>query len=97
MTSRPVTAEELSETVVAAGHREGWRVREDGPGKIVAEKRVRNHRALVAIDYDAAGYAITLLEADDLLYDGTYIHAAYNRWIEALEESIRQELRFRYP
>lgn len=96
LTGRPVTMAELAEAIWAAARREGWRVREDAPGKALAEKRLRTHRALVAIDYDTTGYSIRLLEADNLLYDGKRIHAAYNHWIEALQESIRQELQFRY-
>ena len=92
-----VTMAELSEAIWSASRREGWRVREVQPGRAHAEKTLRTHRALVAIDYDTSGYSITLLEADNLLYDGHGIHKAYNQWVAALEKSIQDELRFRYP
>ena len=92
-----VTMKDLSEVVWSAARREGWRVREVQPGQAHAEKTLRTHRALVAIDYDTQGFAITLLEADNLLYDGQSIHKAYNVWVTALEKSIEDELRFRYP
>lgn len=92
-----VTMAELSEVIWSASRREGWRVREVQPGRAHAEKTLRTHRALVAIDYDTSGFSITLLEADNLLYDGRGIHKAYNQWAMALEKSIQDELRFRYP
>ena len=90
------TPAELSEAIWAAGRREGWRVREVEPGKLRAEKTVRTHRALVDIDYDATAFSITLVEANDLLYDGTSIHKTYNVWVAQLEKSIQDEIRFRY-
>ena len=92
-----VTTTELSEVIWSGARREGWRVREVQPGRAHAEKTLRTHRALVAIDYDTQGFAITLLEADNLLYDGQDVHKAYNLWAAALEKSIEDELRFRYP
>jgi hypothetical protein len=91
-----VRMEEISSAIWAAGRREGWRVRDVGPGELRAEKSLRTHRALIAITYDGQGYGIRLLEADDLLYDGRMIHKTYNEWIEALERSIRDEMRFRH-
>jgi hypothetical protein len=91
------TMAQVSDAIWAAGRREGWRVREVSPGQVNAEKAVRTHRALVRIDYDTRGFGITLLEADNLLYDGTHIHKAYNLWVQQLEKSIQDELRFRYP
>jgi photosystem II stability/assembly factor-like uncharacterized protein len=91
------TMADLSEAMWAAGRREGWRVREVESGKILAEKTLRTHRALVEIDYDRQGFSMRLIEADNLLYDGHDIHKAYNLWAAALEKSIEDELRFRYP
>ena len=95
--SPTITQQEVSETIWAAGRREGWRVLEVAPGKLRAEKSLRTHRALVEIDYDTTGYSITLIESDNLLYDGHRIHKTYNLWIEKLQASIEQEFRFRSP
>ena len=92
----PVTDKEVSEAIGAAGRREGWRVREVAPGQIKAEKTVRTHRAMVRINYDTTGYSITLVEADNLLFDGTSIHKTYNLWVQQLDKSIQDELRFRF-
>ena len=90
------TMKQVSEAIWAAGRREGWRVREVTPGQINAEKSVRTHRALVRIDYDVNGFDITLVEADNLLYDGTSVHGTYNLWAKQLEKSIQDGLRFRF-
>jgi len=90
------TMEAVGEAIWAAGRREGWRVREVSPGDVRAEKSVRTHRALVRIDYDTQGYAITLLEADGLQYDGHHIHKAYNQWVEQLDKAIKDEMQFRF-
>jgi len=92
-----VTAAEVSEAIVEGGRRAGWRVREVSPGSLRAEKTLRTHRALVAIDHDIVGFSITLLEADNLLYDGSRVHEAYNAWAKELEKAIQDELRFRFP
>jgi hypothetical protein len=91
-----VRMDEIQSAIWAAGRREGWNVRTMATGELRAEKSLRTHRAVIAITYDPQGYSIRLLEAEDLLYDGRMIHKAYNEWIEALERSIRNELRFRY-
>jgi hypothetical protein len=96
--AKPVEAApaNVGEAIWAAGRAEGWRVREVGPGELRAEKSLRTHRALVAIRYDAGGFGITLLEADDLMYDGRRVHEAYNEWVDQLEKRIQQEVRFRF-
>ena len=91
-----VTPKDVSEAIFAAGRREGWRVREVTPGQINAEKTVRTHRAFVRIDYDTTGFSVTLVEAENLLFDGTRIHKTYNLWVQQLEKSIQDELRFRF-
>jgi hypothetical protein len=92
----PAEMAKISEAIWAAGRREGWRVRELGPGEIRAEKSVRNHRALVTIQYDTAGFDVRLVEAEGLLYDGRYVHKVCNEWIEQLAASIQDEVRFRF-
>lgn len=92
-----ISMQEMQEALVAGGHRAGWRMREVAPGQMRAEKMVGHHRALTDVTYDTAGYSVTLVSADNLLYDGRYVHAAYNRWVKQLQKSIDDEMRFRYP
>lgn len=95
-TPAPVTMQDMTDAIWAGGRREGWRMREVAPGQMRAEKQVRTHRAESQIDYDPAGFSITLLNADNLLYDGTTIHKTYNLWVTQLEKSIQDEIRFRF-
>lgn len=92
-----LTMADMTEVLVDAGERAGWRMRTAGPGRMRAEKVVRVHRAVTEIGYDERGYSITLLQADNLLYDGEKVHKVYNDWIEELQKSIDDEVRFRYP
>jgi hypothetical protein len=92
-----ISASEMSQVLIDAGERAGWRLREAGPGRIRAEKQIRSHRALSEIRYDTSGYSVTLLQADNLLYDGAKVHKIYNVWVEGLQKSIEDEIRFRYP
>jgi hypothetical protein len=95
--SRELTTKEMGDAILAGADRANWRVREVGPGQMRAEKTFNQHRALSDITYDGASYSITLLSADNLLYDGTRIHKIYNEWVEQLQKGIDDELRFRYP
>jgi hypothetical protein len=95
-TPAPVTMQEMTDAIWAAGRREGWRMREVAPGQMRAEKQVRDHRAVSQIDYDTAGFSITLVSADNLLHQGNTIHKTYNLWVEQLEKSIKDEIQFRF-
>jgi hypothetical protein len=94
---RDLTSTEMADAIAAGAERASWRVREIGPGQMRAEKTFNRHRALSDISYDGASYSVTLLSADNLLYDGVKIHKIYNRWVEQLQKGIADELRFRYP
>jgi hypothetical protein len=91
-----VTTEQLAEAIWAAARREGWRTRDVSPGRTLVEKVVRRHRALTEITYDSTGFGLRLLEAENLLHDGSKVHATYNLWATALEKSIQSEIRFRF-
>ena len=91
-----VTMQEMQDALAAGGQRAGWRMRELSPGQMRAEKIVNQHRALSEITYDTAGYSITLLAADNLLYNGRRVHKVYNNWVKELQKSIDDEMRFRY-
>jgi hypothetical protein len=88
--------EGMSEAITAGAERARWRVREVAPGQMRAERTLNQHRALSEITYDGTGYSVTLLSADNLLYDGSRVHKVYNDWVEELQKGIEDELRFRY-
>jgi hypothetical protein len=91
--SGQVSAAEVRGAIVDALHDKGWTVKQDDPGKILAEILVRErHRADIRIDYSATQYSITYMDSDKLLYDGTNIHKNYNKWIMDLQEEINLRL-----
>lgn len=90
--SGPVSAAQVHDAIVGALTDKGWTVREDNPGKILAEIMVRTHKADIAIDYSSTQYSITYQDSEDLLYDGSTIHRNYNKWIKLLEEQINVRL-----
>ena len=85
----------MAQVLTLGAERCGWRVRDAGPGRLRGEKIVSDHRAVSEIAYDSTGYSITLLQADNLLFDGRQVHKAYNGWVEKLQKCIEDELRFR--
>ena len=90
--SGQLSAAQVRGAIIEALHDKGWIVREDNPGKIVADILVRTHRAGVAIDYSPTQYSISYKDSENLLYDGSEIHRNYNKWIMLLERQINQGL-----
>jgi hypothetical protein len=91
-----VTLEQVSQAIIGGCDRAGWRAREVAPGVVRAEKVFNQHRAMSEITYDTTSYSITLLTADNLLFDGRRVHKRYNQWADELEKSINDEMRFRF-
>ena len=90
--SGQLDAAEVRSAIIQALNDKGWIVKEDAPGRILAEVLVRTHRADVAIDYSATQYSISYQNSDNLLYDGSNIHRNYNKWIMLLQEQINRRL-----
>ena len=93
----PVTAgrsvQQVEQAIMAAGNSLGWRMQAQGPGKIQGTINLRDHRAVVDIDYSARAYSIRHKESSaSLQYDGSWIHKNYNGWIENLDRAIRNRL-----
>jgi hypothetical protein len=90
--SGQLDAAEVRSAIIQALNDKGWIVKENAPGRILAEVLVRTHRADVAIDYSATQYSISYQNSDNLLYDGSNIHRNYNKWIMLLQEQINRRL-----
>jgi hypothetical protein len=83
---------QVRSAIIAALQGNGWIVKQDNPGKIVAEILVRSHMAEVELDYSTTQYSITYKDSDNLLYNGSTIHRNYNTWIVRLQRQIDQHL-----
>ena len=90
--SGEATSAEVRGAIVDALTDKGWAIKQDDPGRILAEVNVRNHRADIAIDYSATQYSITYQDSENLLHDGSMIHRNYNKWVMLLEREINQRL-----
>lgn len=84
-----LSAQQLEQAIVAAGDALGWQMRPTGPGRIEGTLLLRDHRAVVDINYSPRAYSIRYKDSSNLHYDGGTIHRNYNRWIENLDRAIR--------
>jgi len=78
----------------AAGTSLGWRISKVKPGVAQGKIALRDHMAVVRIDYSNSYYAIRYIRSQNLKYDpnkGT-IHKNYNGWIHNLENAIDSHL-----
>ena len=63
-----------------------------GSGQDRGTLLLRDHRAVVDIDYTPRTYSIRYKDSSSLDYDGSSIHKNYNGWIENLDRAIRNRL-----
>jgi hypothetical protein len=91
---KPTTADDVRGAIRRAGAALGWRMKDEGPGRMTGTLLLRQHVATVGIDYDATKYSIQYQDSTNLRYDaakGT-IHRNYNSWIQNLDKGIQREL-----
>jgi len=73
-----------------------WIVSEDRPGAIKATLLVREHKARIAIDWNAKDIRISYIDSENLNYTEKngqkLIHQNYNSWINNLVVDISGEL-----
>ena len=86
------TADDVRQAIVRAGAQLGWAMKPDRPGHILGTLTLRQHVAVVDIDYTPKSYSIKYKDSTNLNYDGTSIHRNYNGWIQNLDKAIRTQL-----
>jgi len=69
-----------------------WQLEDNRPGVILASVSPRTHYLRVAIRYDSNRVRVEIDGAENMKYDGSFIHGKAIRWIGNLEESIRSGL-----
>jgi hypothetical protein len=94
VTSKSATVQDVEKAISRAGATMGWQMAPQGPGKMEGVLVLRNHRAVVDINYDAKNYTIKYKDSSNLQYDGTTIHPNYNGWIQNLDKAIRAQLTY---
>ncbi len=97
-TSKAVSMEEVQGAIKRAGAGLGWRMADDGPGKMIGTLNLRRHTAVVDVVYDTSMYSIVYKDSNELDYrparkDGQpTIHKNYNSWVTNLDNAIQREL-----
>jgi len=86
------SADNVQKAIVRAGTTLGWKITPVKPGQMEGRLELRDHVAVVTIDYDATKYSITYKNSTNLNYDGTNIHKNYNGWIQNLDKGIQTQL-----
>jgi hypothetical protein len=87
-----LSAAQVHDAIIEAATDRGWIVKEDDPGRILLEIFVRQHSAMVTVDYSPTAYDITYTDSELLMYDGSNIHRNYNQWVKLLEQQINRRL-----
>jgi len=100
MTNNPVasasgkqlSSEEVRGAIVRAGAALGWRMKDEGPGRLSATLDLRSHEAVVDIPYSTTSYSITYRSSTGLNEKDGNIHKNYNGWIQNLTRGINAQI-----
>ena len=90
--TKPVSMSNMESAIIGAGTGLGWRMIPQAPGQIEGVLVLRDHRAVVRVNYDTKSYSIKYKDSTNLNYDGKSIHKNYNGWVDSLDRSIRLNL-----
>lgn len=83
---------DVATAIERAGRSLGWQLIVEGPGLFTGRLQLRNHLAVVEIEYDAKAYSIRYRDSANLDARDGEIHKAYNQWVENLDKAIRAQL-----
>lgn len=87
----PMKPEEISNGIVQAGNRLGWKMNRKGPNAVLAFVDNNDRQAVVLISFSEKTYSIKHLKSQNFLYDGHEIHKSYNNLVLSLVQSIDNE------
>ena len=87
-----ISMEEIEKAITIAGASLGWRMKIESSGHMVGTLTLRDHIAVVDINYNSETYSITYKDSTNLKYDGENIHSNFNTWIQNLQKSINSQL-----
>lgn len=91
-TGKHLSASQVRSAIMTAGTALGWRVTDEGPGRLQGALNLRGHTAVVEIPYSATKYSIVYKSSENLEASGGNIHKNYNGWVQNLDRQIRTEL-----
>ena len=92
-TAQQASLDDVRQAIQRAGASLGWQMQPDAPGHMLGTLALRNHVAVVDINYTPRTYSITYKDSTNLDADGKNIHNNYNGWIQNLDRTIQAQLR----
>ena len=90
--SKTMTSDQVRLAIIRAGDGLGWKMKDDGPGKMIGTLVLRKHVAVVDIPYTATSYSIKYRSSVELDEKDGKIHKNYNGWIQNLTRNITAQL-----
>jgi hypothetical protein len=84
--------DEVGKAIIRAGATLGWQMKSVKPGQILGTLTLREHMAVVDVNYTPRTYSIQYKDSSNLNYDGQTIHKNYNGWVQNLDKAIRAQL-----
>lgn len=94
MKKEVLSNDDIYKTIVEGAEKVSWKITRVDENNAVGIYHVRVHEAKVDINFDTKKYHITYKGGINLSYNysNKTIHENYNKWVAALEGSIREEL-----
>lgn len=90
---RPVTLEELGNTITLAIRHRKWDARKVAPGHIEATYVKFRHVVVVDVIFDTKSFSIRYKDSKNMRFTGSTIHGRYNEWTEKLARLISARVR----
>lgn len=85
---------QVYKAIYAAGATLGWKVTKIKPGLAQAQLNLRDHMALVAIEYNDKDFSINYVDSANIKYnkEKNMIHSNYNGWVQNLQKGINTQI-----
>lgn len=85
---------QVYKAIYAAGATLGWKVTKIKPGLAQAQLNLRDHMALVAIEYNDKDFSINYVDSANIKYnkEKNMIHSNYNVWVQNLQKGINTQI-----
>jgi len=90
--SQTLSQEQVRLAIIRGGDTLGWKMKDEGPNKMVGTLILRKHVAVVEIPYTATSYSIKYRSSIEMDEKDGNIHKAYNGWIKNLSRNIAMQL-----
>ncbi len=93
-TKKEMTQDDVFKAITRAAGGLGWIVQKQSDGVVKVTLNIRDHQAVVLINYSATDYSITYESSVNLKYDVSEqtIHSNYNGWIQNLDNAIKLQI-----